>query len=278
MVYRGVIQRCTCHGTTILFSLNGKNMFMNAVRMVETDSSNVGPLFQQNAESLVNEINWFVQIVNDRLQQYFGEERITISNEGSSIRSSPILSGDSSTSQGTQDIVPPDFEGDRSVYAEFIKYYQLNTEERLLLILALIPHVQPQLLDVFYTTNKATGRGYTEFGGIKGIRHGGFIPTIETALFVLGSSDLSKRFRMYKLFEPDHIFSAHNIITIDPSSGSDPFYSSAITVSDEYVDFFTTGHFRKPQFSMEFPARRLTTAMDWSDLVVDDFTALNWMS
>ena len=157
---------------------------------------------------------------------------------------------------------------DHSVYAEFVKYYQLNKNERLLLILALIPHVQPQLLDVFYSVNKATGRGYTEFGGIKGTRHGGFIPTIETALFVLGGNDLSKRFRMNKLFEPDHIFSGHNIISIDPSAGSEPFYSSAITVSEEYVDFFTMGHFRKPQFSMEFPARRLTTPWNGATLLL----------
>jgi hypothetical protein len=248
-------------------------MFMNALRMIPTDSSNIAPLYHQNAESLVNEINWFIQIVNKRLHTYFGEDKMVMTGDQPAVATDTLSYTFERTGTDNGDINPPDFSNDHSVYAEFVKYYQLNKNERLLLILALIPHVQPQLLDVFYSVNKATGRGYTEFGGIKGTRHGGFIPTIETALFVLGGNDLSRRFRMYKLFEPDHIFSGHNIISIDPSTGSEPFYSSAITISEEFVDFFTTGHFRKPQFSMEFPARRLTTSMEWKDLVVDDFTA-----
>lgn len=243
---------------------------MNAMRVIESDPSNIAPVFHQNAESLVNEINWFVQTVNDRLRDYFGEQ--TVSGDQNNGAADAVSFHKEQQGYPAENN-PPDLANDHSVYADFVKYYQLNKNERLLLMLALIPHVQPQLLDVFYAANKSTGRGYTEFGGIKGSRHGGFIPTIETALFVLGGNDLSKRFRMYKLFEPDHIFLAHNIISIDPSPGSEPFYSSTISISDEYVDFFTTGHFRKPQFSMEFPARRLTTGMEWADLVVDEFTA-----
>src|SRR5690606_9908384 len=78
---------------------------------------------------------------------------------------------------------------------------------------------------------------------------------------------------LYRLFEPEHIFSAHQVITIDPAPGNEPFYASPVSLAEEYVDFFTTGHFRKPAFSMEFPARRLTTNMQWSDLVVDEYTA-----
>ncbi|WP_213087066.1 ATP-binding protein [Chitinophaga agrisoli] len=210
-----------------------------------------GSALDQNADSLSREITWFAQVVNARLQAYFNPEDITA---------------------GTDDSTP-DLSGDHSVYADFVNYYHLNRDERLLLMLTLIPHIQPHLLDVFFTVNKASGRGHTEFGGIKGTRHSGFLPTIETALFLLAGNDLGHRFRLYKMFEPEHIFSAHQIITIDPAPGSEPFYSSPVSISEEYVDFFTTGHFRKPNFSMEFPARRLTTGLQWSDLVVDDHTA-----
>ena len=78
---------------------------------------------------------------------------------------------------------------------------------------------------------------------------------------------------MYKLFEPDHIFLAHGIIALDHGNDSgEPFYSSSISISEEYVDYFTTGNLRKPQFSMDFPAKRLTTQMTWNDLVVEDYT------
>ncbi|PSL44801.1 ATPase family protein associated with various cellular activities (AAA) [Chitinophaga niastensis] len=219
-----------------------------------------------NAKSLALEIGWFASVVNARLRNCFGNENNGLSTD--------FVVKDNGTYITPEEIPAPDFSDDHSVYAEFVSYYKLSREERLLLMLTIIPHVQPHLLDVFFSLNKSISRGYTEFGGIRGSRHSGFIPTGETALFLLAGNDLARRFNAYKLFEPDHIFTAHNIISIDGSQNGEPFYSSTISLSTEYVDFFTTGNLRKPPFSMEFPARRLVTRMDWEDLVVDDFTSM----
>jgi hypothetical protein len=167
---------------------------------------------------------------------------------------------------------PPDLEADNSVYAEFVKYNRLTPSERVILMLAIIPDIQPHILDVFFSVNKAHGRGYTEFGGIRGNRHSGFIPTIETVLFVLAGNDLAARFKALQYFQPDHILFSHNILSTSGAPG-EPFASNAISVTEEYIDFFTSGNVRKPQFSTEFPAKRITSGMKWSDLVVDDFTA-----
>lgn len=244
----------------------------------------ISNLLDKNAASLVNEINWFVRVVNNRLTIHFGNESGTTNLQNNNAPSERLydsnngeLKTELQTNQqfvaGADNLQPPDISSDESVYAEFVKYYSLTTDERLLLMLALIPHLQPQLLDVFFSTNKKNGRGYTEFGGIKGSRHGGFIPTIETALFILAGNDLAQRFRLHKLFEPDHIFIAHGIMVLDQgNAASEPFYSSAVSIAEEYVDYFTTGNLRKPQFSTEFPAKRLTTQMTWIDLVVDENT------
>lgn len=243
-------------------------------------------LLSQNAESLSSEINWFAQYVNSHLKNYFPKEEATVKSEPVAEektsgwwnkimhpKAEPLLLPEKTEASQIIDTTPPDLTNDKSVYAEFVKYYKLSTHERLVLILALIPNIQPQLLDVFLSANKNIGRGYTEFGGLKANRHSGFLPTVETALFLLAGTDLNQRFRMYSLFEPDHFFSAHNILQIDTSGSSESFYSGQLSLTDEYIDFFTTGNLRKPQFSMDFPARRLHTALDWSDLVVDDFTA-----
>lgn len=222
-----------------------------------------------NAGALAREIRWFAQVANDRLRDCSPEPvmetpEVDVPSDGTR---APLALGCSGATQ-------PDLSGDRSVYAEFVNYYKLEREERLVLMLAIIPHVQPHLLDVFLSVNKVLHRGYTEFGGLKGNRHGGFIPTIETALFLLAGNDLAQRFRLYRLFEPDHVFSAHQILVFDQEGRvNEPYFSSPIQLSDEYVDFFTKGTVRKPQFSIDFPAKRLTTAMEWSDLVVDEFTA-----
>lgn len=217
----------------------------------------------ENADCLAGEINWFAKQVNLQLSSYFSSKQADGKEEF-------ILEGNHQN--GIEKNLPPDISANTSVYADFVNYYRLTADERILLILAIIPHVQPHLLDVFFASNKASGRGYTEFGGIKANRHSGFIPTIETALFILAGNDLAKRFSLYKLFEPDHIFLAHNIIVLDKGQQSETFSSSSINISDEYIDFFTTGKIRKPAFSTEFPAKQLLTNMNWEDLVVDDFT------
>lgn len=221
----------------------------------------------KNASSLGREMAWFAAVVNKRLDQYF-----TIENGENGLDQEEDT--DRNNREDDPIIFPPDLKNDDSVYAEFVKYYRLSADERVLLMLALTPHIQPHLLDVFFAVNKKTGRGYTEFGGIKGNRHGGFLPTIETALFLMAGNNLAKRFNVGKLFEPDHIFMAHGVlVSVKENDATEPFYSNLISLSDEYVDFFTTGKLRKPQFSTDFPAKLLTTRMNWNDLVVDEHTA-----
>lgn len=227
----------------------------------------------RNARALVQEIEWFTRVVNRRLESYFDSPEQTGGDDTGKVSDVPLEDILSAASANGATEEPPVLAGNTSVYADFVNYYRLNAGERLVLMLTLIPHIQPQLLDVFFTVNKKMGRGFTEFGGIKGIRHGGFIPTIETALFLLAGNDLGKRFRMHRMFEPDHIFISHNIIQLDTSGGAEPSFSSTIILTDEYVDFFTTGSYRKPVFSTQFPAKQLTTLMNWEDLVVDDYTA-----
>lgn len=226
-------------------------------------------VIDQNAETLAREITWFVNLVNKKLMDFFPVDKLQLSADK---EKTEIIMHAADPNPAIVDVPIPDLINDHSVYSDFVTYYKLNADERLILILALIPYVQPHLLDAFFSVNKALGRGYTEFGGVKGSRHSGFIPTIETALFLLGGNDLSYRFKSYRLFEPDHIFFAHNILQLDQGSSTEPFYCSTITVTDEYVDFFTTGNLRKPQFSPDFPAKRLTTGMEWDDLIVDEYT------
>lgn len=217
-----------------------------------------------NANCLSQEINWFAHQVNQRMSTYFPTQKENGKEGFKGATNHHAINGND---------LPPNLKSDVSVYADFVNYYGLTPDERMLLMLAIIPHIQPHLLDVFFTSNKNNGRGYTEFGGIKANRHSGFIPTIETAMFILAGNDLSKRFSLHSLFEPDHIFYAHNILTLDKGQQNESFYSSSINVSDEYIDYFTTGKIRKPQFSTEFPAKQLQTNMTWDDLVVDEYTA-----
>jgi DNA polymerase III delta prime subunit len=144
--------------------------------------------------------------------------------------------------------------------------------ERITLLLALAPHIKPELLDMFFIQKAATNRGYTEFGGIRGIMHGGFLPTGETVLFVLAGNDMETRLKYQEIFSSDHIFALHHILKLEPPPDNEPIWSGKLLISDEIIDFITQGYVRKPDFSRNFPAKRISTAMDWDELVLNHET------
>lgn len=49
--------------------------------------------------------------------------------------------------------------------------------------------------------------------------------------------------------------------------------SGKIILQQEYVELFTVGTIAKPSFSQDFPAKLVTTKMEWEDLVFKPKTA-----
>ena len=204
-------------------------------------------MITKNANVLTRELLWFSEVIDTRMKLYFGKECKYDSVFG---------------------ITPPLHLESETPYVRFLHYYKLNPAERVVLMLALAPHVCPQLLDNFWTKNTATDRGFTEFGGLKGTTHGGFLPTAETALFLLAGNDLKNRFAFTYLFEGNHFFSAHEILKLVPVGNGEPVLSGGLQLAREFIDQFTTGRLSKPNFSIEFPAKLISTQLEWSDLIL----------
>ena len=200
-----------------------------------------------NAASLEREMEWFNRVLEAVIQIYFEQE-----SETNDIR----------------DLEPPDLGADESEYARLVKQYRMNFNERLVLILAMLPHVRPQLLDLLFIRNKNLDRGYTEFGGWQGKYHGGFLPTGETAAFILAGQDLERRFEAIRLFESDHFFASAGILRLERQNGDEPFLSGALRLSADMLARCTTGITHKPDYSINFPAKLITTRLDWQDLVL----------
>jgi hypothetical protein len=166
------------------------------------------------------------------------------------------------------EIVPPLHPEKDAPYVQFIHHYKMDIAERVALILALAPHIKPAVLDAFFVKNNETERGCSAFGGLKGIAHGGFIPTGETLMFLLAGVELSKRFTFIQLLEDGHFFSAHHILSLMPATNDEPLLSGALKLSKEFIGQFTTGNIGRPVFSMDFPAKLITTQLEWRDLVL----------
>jgi AAA+ superfamily predicted ATPase len=219
--------------------------------MLQKTSSSMGTeslsMNKANAVCLESEIEWFVKVVETRLRLHFGQ-----GGESGSVR----------------DHTPPDLHKDESEYSRVVKEFEMGFDERLVMILALVPHVRPQILDTFFVSNKNFDRAFTEFGGIKGKVHGGFLPTCETASFILHGNDLEGRFLLVSLLEEDHFFFQKGIIEIEHQVSGEPLFSGVLKLSNEYLNRLTTGRHLKPDYSINFPAKRITTPLTWDDLVL----------
>jgi len=202
-----------------------------------------------NAHDIQMELDWFREILKTR---------------------SRLNSGKETRYKDVYEINPPVFNGRGSSYSQFIQEHNLEYEERFILILAMVPHIKPELLDLFLAKNKTTDQVYTEFGGKKGRQHLGFLPTGETAAFILAGNNLERRFSIQNTFDPDRKFYKENILRLEEMDSGEPALSGALQLSGEVMDLLILGEHRKPKFSTEFPAKLLTTLMDWDDLVLDD--------
>ncbi len=169
-------------------------------------------------------------------------------------------------------ILPPDtplgkfsgFEDDSSTYGKLINKYKFNFEERLVLILSLVVHINPKLLDSFKEATKIP----TAFGGIIGKSHRGFIPTGETIMFILAGSDIKKRLKLLYLFDKDHVFYKDNLVYLEPPLPSEPELSGVLAASRDLVDLVLRGKIGKPDLRIDFPAKLLSTEMNWEDIVL----------
>lgn len=206
---------------------------------------------KHNAHDLEADLEWFAQVLDARLKAYFG---------GNGPRGE------------VRELAPPSLEGRQSDYAAFLRRYEVPPSLRLVILLALIPHVRPQLLDVLWTKNEATQRGFTEFGGAQGLSHGGFIPTGETAVFLLAGDSLEARFEAMRLFDSDHFLAHHDVLHLIAVDNGEPRLSGPLMVSREYLHRFTTGLARRPTTSHGFPARLISTERQWKDLILPEAT------
>ncbi|MGS0742588.1 hypothetical protein ACVBEF_12235 [Glaciimonas sp. GG7] len=161
---------------------------------------------------------------------------------------------------------PPDVSAGNGPFAAFLRDMTLIPQERLILILAMAPHIAPEALDAFLLHNKAIERRFSEFGGITGQSHGGFLPTVETALFLLAGANLHERLQARNLFAVHHKLIAARVLEIDHERPVEPFSSSALRLSREYLEILLTGEDQFIPSLSEFPAERISTPLQWESI------------
>lgn len=189
-------------------------------------------------------IDWFGKLLTAAIQLYFRQECEYYSIE---------------------DITPPADGWLESVTAR----QEIAFNERVIIMLALMPHISPQVLDIFFVQNKNFDRQYTEFGGWKGLSHGGFLPTGETVSFIIVGEDVERKKTVIRMFRKDHWFCTKNILRLEGAGEGEPFLSGQLRISEEFLSRVLLDREYKPDYNIGFPAKRITTPLEWEDLVLD---------
>ena len=197
------------------------------------------------------EIKWFENVLQQRIQYYFEHNKAF----------------------NALSITPPKASNNKSDYAQYIVENNLDARQRLIIIMAFLPHLKPQSLDTFLIKNEQSGQPFTEFGGITSSQHKGVMPTIESALFLLCANNLAQRLECFGLFDKDQALLKLNILNIQHSAQSaGPFASAPLSLNPELVDRFLLNKHLKPNYSINFPAQLLENYLTWNDLILNHDT------
>jgi len=204
---------------------------------------------QNHYANIIASIHYLINLLQQRLDIFFGKsEAAFICRE-------------------------PELVNDESEFYKLISKTDLSAEEKIIFLIALIPHIQPNFFDNIIQQYLPNGGDFTDLGGVKGANSRGMIPTGETALFILAGNDIEKRMEIMKYFSADHFFYKESILYMESVKEGEPAMSGKIILQPEWIDLCTLGTVSKPTFSPDFPAKLVTTKMEWGDLILNEKTS-----
>lgn len=209
-----------------------------------------------HARALALELNWLVESLEQRMQQHFQHAPFALTAQA------PDLPRDSALAAVHAELVLG--QGKTRPASQALP----SVEERLLLALALATHLRPAALDLLFMRNANLERGFTEFGGIRSQTHSGFMPTGETAAFLLAGDSLTRRFALMALLDPAHYFANQGLLHLEPPAAGEPQLSGLLSASPEALQRLSTGVWHKPDYNARFPAKLIHSPLNWNDLVL----------
>lgn len=201
-----------------------------------------------NAHDLEAELSWCEKVIETRFQLYFNRDC-----QFSSI----------------QEVSPPSLECGASNYSNFLRQYNLNFFDRLLLALAIIPFVKPKSMDCFLCVNELSNRPFTEFGCVE-VEEGRLYASAETVAFIYGADSVETRLKVQSYIQSKQNSVVFHVLDVQSNIFDPLSMRASIRLTEEYLHFFTTGESFRPEASREFPAERIQTQQGWSDLVFSE--------
>ena len=156
---------------------------------------------------------------------------------------------------------------DGFLLGNFIKGKELAHHEVVILLMALMPRLDPTLLRRIYLEAPNS-----ELFDLCTTNDGGrlFYPTLEAVQYILGGNNINSRLKVLQYFDDTNILIKEDIIRL--SGNNDSLTQSKLTVPQEAFNSILLGATLLPKISKDFPAEQLHTQRSWSDLILPQTT------
>ncbi len=151
-------------------------------------------------------------------------------------------------------------------YDLFLKKNRISSEERLMISAALAPHFSAGMLNVLSAENPNTKKPIAVFGGMIHANNE-FIPTIDTLRFLLTRGNIASSIVVDSLLSEDSKLLQNNVLSLHNPNGNTYWNKQVVQPTEEFLAKIK-GKKYEPGFNSNFPASKLTTKLNWNDLVL----------
>lgn len=164
----------------------------------------------------------------------------------------------------------PDLDKWQLPTADFIKKNSLTHSEAIVILVALAPHIIPGLFDKAIDYKIGASGNFPGIGGVHGKNSRFFLPTGETVLFLISDNDIEKRILVQQFFGAEHIFWEKKILWLEDMQNREPAMHGKLIMSADYIDLFIYGIHKSPQFSISFPARKISPTKEMNQPTINN--------
>lgn len=210
-------------------------------------------------KDIIADIEWMLELVDARINELDHEQ--------------------GNTSFMFSEHAAPSLKESTSAYAQLVNDLELTASERLLLICSIIPHIAPnELTKRLRDDNNHLKLKYREFGGFIDTNFNHFVITQQTLLYLMAGSDKVNMVYYQLAITDQSNLVKEGIVLFEAShvdSGLENELNKVPVLSKEHLLFFRSGQEPRPDYGSAFPARLVTTGMEWEQLILGDNTKNN---
>jgi len=204
---------------------------------------------QHPYSNIIKSLNFLANLLQQRLDIFFGRSETTV-------------------------IIYPQLElnNDDSLLFKLFSREDLSIEEKTSFLIAFVPHVQPNFFDNIIQQYLPHGGDFTEIGGVKGSNQRSMLPTGETAQFILSGSNIEQRLTIQHHLLGGSNLIKEDILELEKVKDGEPLMSGRIILNEDYLLPLLTNEETEIKFGSDFPAKKISTKMNWDDAVLNNAT------